>query len=258
MQISNLDGKVCLVTGGSRTLGAAIVRQMAREGAQVAINYFQSGAEALNLCRELGNLGVNAHLIQADVTHQDQVSRLVSETLAHFGRIDILVNNVGPYVDTPFLGLETNDFDAVLAGNLRSTFLMSQYVGNVMKEQGYGKIINIAASDFKNRSHSVYGLAKEGVIYLTESFALELAPEVCIYAVAPDLIADNEDMQPELVSQAIGATPMGRLVTRDEVARVVCLLCTSPFTMATGQTIILDGGRNIPRKANGSVDPGDG
>jgi NAD(P)-dependent dehydrogenase (short-subunit alcohol dehydrogenase family) len=242
--------KVYLITGGSRTLGAALCRYLAHKGGHIAINYHQSEAAAKNLCEELTGLGTQAHKIQADVTKTADISRLVEKTIAHFDRIDVLVNNVGPYVDAPFLKLPVRDFDAILAGNIRSTFLMCQRVGKLMKEQGHGKIINIAATDYKHRSHSVYGLAKSGVVYLTEALALELAPQVQIFAIAPDLIADNEDMTIELVDEATGGTPMGRLVNRKEIAQVVYQLCTSPFTMATGGTIVLDGGRSIPRIAN--------
>ena len=233
MTFESLQGKVCLVTGGSRTLGAQICRTMAHIGAQVAINYHQSQAAARNLQDELINSGYRAHVIQADVTKTGDVARLVEQTIAHFGRIDVLVNNVGPYVDTPFLDLPVPEFDAIMDGNIRSTFLMCQQVGKHMKGQGRGKIINIAATDYKHRSHSIYGLAKIGVVYLTEALALELAPEVQVFAVAPDLIADNEDMTVELVEDAVGGTPMGRLVTRDEIAQVVAQICTSPFSMAT-------------------------
>jgi NAD(P)-dependent dehydrogenase (short-subunit alcohol dehydrogenase family) len=245
-----LQGKVCLVTGGSRTLGAEICRYMAKMGCQVAINYHQSEGAAQSLCDELIGLGYQAHSIQADVTKTLDASRLIAETSAHFGRIDILVNNVGPYVDAPFLALPVSDFDAILAGNIRATFLMGQGVGKLMKAQGAGKIINIAATDYKHRSHSVYGLAKMGVVYLTEALALELAPKVQVFAVAPDLIADNEDMSVELVNQTIAATPMERLVTRKEITQVIFQLCTTPFEMASGHTIELDGGRSIPRISN--------
>ncbi len=246
---SELRGKVCLVTAGSRKLGAEIARQMAREGAHLVVNYYQSKDAAVQLCEEINGFGVRAIPVGADVTQPDQVASLVEETLAEFGQIDILINNYGPYVDTGFLDLDIKDFDHVMAGNLRSTFLMTQTVGRRMKDQGAGHIINIAATDFKHRSHSVYGLAKSGIIYLTEALALELAPEVNIFAIAPDLIADNEDMSETLVDQTTAGTPKGRLVTRVEIAKVACALCTPAFEMAAGQTVILDGGRSIPRIA---------
>jgi NAD(P)-dependent dehydrogenase (short-subunit alcohol dehydrogenase family) len=248
---AELNRKVCLITGGSRTLGAAIARRMARYGARIAVNYYQSADAAHALCAELSALGVDARAIQADVTQPDQVDRLVGETLAHFGTLDIVVNNVGPYVDSPFLDLALADFDRIIAGNIRSTLIVSQAVGPLMKARGSGQIINIAATDFLHRSHSIYGLAKSGVVYLTEALALELAPEVRINAVAPDLIADNEAMPADLTTRAVAATPMRRLITRDEIAEMVCLLCTSAFAMTTGQTIVMDGGRSIPRIANG-------
>ena len=247
--MSELRGKVCLVTAGSRTLGAEISRLMALNGANLVVNYHQSKDAAVRLCDQIKGFGGRAIVVKADVTQSEQVIDLVKETLKEFGHIDILINNYGPYVDTPFLDLAIQDFDHVLAGNLRSTFLMTQIVGRQMKDQGGGHIINIAATDFKNRSHSVYGLAKSGLIYLTEALALELAPQVNIYAIAPDLIAENEDMSETLVAQVTAATPKDRLVTRNEIAKVACALCSPSFEMATGQTIVLDGGRSIPRIA---------
>jgi NAD(P)-dependent dehydrogenase (short-subunit alcohol dehydrogenase family) len=215
------------------------------------VNYHQSQEAADRLCAELTARGVTAHALQTDITQPDEVAQLVTDTIARFGTLDIVVNNVGPYVDTPFLDLALADFDRILAGNVRATFLVAQAAGRWMKRRGSGQIINIAATDFRHRSHSVYGLAKSGVIYLTEALALELAPDVRINAVAPDLIADNEGMAPDLVERAIAATPLGRLVTRAEIAEMVCLVCTSAFAMTTGQTLIMDGGRSLPRMASG-------
>ncbi|MCH8206909.1 MAG: SDR family oxidoreductase, partial [Chloroflexi bacterium] len=98
-----------------------------------------------------------------------------------------------------------------------------------------------------HRNSSVYGLAKDGVLYLTEALALEMAPEVRVNAVAPDLIADNEGMNKDLTRRSIEATPLGRLVTRAEIAEVVCQLCGPAFDSVTGQTIVMDGGRSIPK-----------
>lgn len=252
MNKRNLADKVCLITGASRTLGAAIARQMSHYGANVVINYHHSADAAQALCNELRTSGGQAIAIQADVTQPDQVEQLVQKSEAGLGPIDILVNNVGPYVDSPFLEMPLTDFDRIMAGNVRATFMLSQRVGNAMKERQQGHIINIAATDIFHRSHSVYGLAKAGVVYLTEALALELAPEVQINAVAPDLIADNEDMTAETTAQAIDGTPLGRLVTRAEIAEMVCLLCTPAFASVIGQTIVMDGGRAIPRIALGS------
>lgn len=248
---NEISGKVCLISGASRTLGAEIARRMAACGARVVVNYHRSQEAAESLCSELTKQGATALPIQADVSRPETVERLVDETVAQLGPIDILVNNVGPYIDTPFLELSVAEFDRILAGNIRATFLLSQAVGRLMKAREQGQIINIAATDSFHRSHSIYGLAKNGVIYLTEALALELAPKVRINAIAPDLIADNEDMSPELESQAIAGTPLKRLVTRAEVAEMVCLLCTRAFESVTGQTIVMDGGRTIPRIAVG-------
>ncbi len=206
-----LSGKVCLVTGGSRTLGAQIVRHMAGCGTKVGVNFRHSAEAARQLANELQENGATAELFKADVTDEPAVRAMVDEVTVQLGPIDILVNNVGPYVDSPFLDMPLADFDRILAGNVRSTFLLSQIVGRQMKARGHGHIINIAATDVFHRSHSIYGLAKSGVIHLTEAMALELAPDVRVNAIAPDLIADNEGMTPKFTDQAIGGTPLARL-----------------------------------------------
>ena len=246
-----LDGKVCLVTGASRGLGVAIARTLAGQGAAVAVHYNHAAAEASALCAELAAQGARAVPVQADLLDAGALARLVTAVEAQLGPIDILVNNVGPYVDTPFLDLPLVDFDLVMSGNVRATFLLAQRVGRAMHARGAGRIINLAASDYRHRSHSVYGLAKAGVVYLTEALALELAPAVPVFAVAPDLIADNEEMAPDFVARAVAATPMRRLVTRAEVAAMVALLCSPACDMLTGQTVVMDGGRSIPRMAGG-------
>ena len=242
-----LAGKTCLITGASRGLGVAIARRLAQAGARVAIHYRQAAGAAEALCEELTAAGTVACAFQADLLNALDIDRLATAVVAQLGPIDVLVNNVGPYVDTPFLDLPLADFDDVMAGNVRAPFLLSQRVGRSMRVRGSGRIINIAATDYRHRSHAVYGLAKSGVVYLTEALALELAPSTPVLAIAPDLIADNEDMAPDFVARAVAATPMGRLVTRAEVAEMVSLLCTPLFDMLTGQTLVMDGGRSLPR-----------
>ncbi len=249
---SSLLGKICLVTGASRGLGAVIARTLALQGAAVAVHYHQSAAQALALCAELTAAGATAVPVQADLLDAAAIEPLAAAVEQRLGPIDILVNNFGPYVDTPFLDLTLADFDLVLAGNVRASFLLAQSVGRRMRARGAGHIINLAATDYRHRSHSIYGLAKGGVVYLTEALALELAPAVAVFALAPDLIADNEEMAPDFVARAVAATPMRRLVTRAEVAAMVGLLCTPACAMLTGQTVVMDGGRSIPRLAEGN------
>jgi NAD(P)-dependent dehydrogenase (short-subunit alcohol dehydrogenase family) len=248
---SGLAGKVCLVTGASRALGAEIARTLAGYGGRVAVNYLSSEEAARAVCGEITAAGGTAIPVQADVSDPEQAERLVETTWTTLGPIHLLVNNAGPYVDTPFLDLTVSDFDQILATNVRATFLMSQAAGRRMKAVGGGHIVNIAATDLFHRSHSVYGLAKSGVAHLTEAFARELAPEVHVNALAPDLIADNEGMEADLVGRAVEATPLRRLVTRAEIAEMVALLCSSAFDIVVGQTIVMDGGRSLPRIAQG-------
>ena len=242
-----LSDKVSLVTGGSRGLGPEIVRALASHGSKVAVNYFESVGDAHELCRELSARGFQVVPIQADVNDVNKIRQLVSKAWDTLGPIDILVNNIGPYVDTPFLDLAITDFDYIMATNVRATYLISQLTGKLMKARGSGYVINIAATDSHYRSHSVYGLAKLGVVYLTEAMALELAPEVRMNAIAPDLIADNQDMNSDFLQRSILATPMGQLVSRKEVAEMVCLLASESFNVVTGQTIVMDRGRSIHR-----------
>jgi NAD(P)-dependent dehydrogenase (short-subunit alcohol dehydrogenase family) len=248
MEAKFLEGKACLVTGGSRALGASIVRSLVANGADVALTYREDAKTANALCEELEHAGVRIEVIQADVTDQAAVLRLISGVRKAFGKIDILINNVGPYSDIPFLELSYEDFDHVMSANVRATYLSMKVAGSHMKAQGSGHIINVSATDAFHRSSSVYSLAKSGVIHLTQALALELAPEVRVNSIAPDLIADNEGMTSELEKTAVQSTPIGRLVSRDEIAGVVSILCSPIFDIVTGQTIVLDGGRSISQR----------
>ena len=241
----SLKGRVCLVTGASRALGASIARLLARRGADVAVNYNQSAEAATYLCEELRGLGSRAEPYHADVGEAEQASRMVADVWERFGRIDVLVNNAGPYNDDPYLELDVADFDHIMAANVRATYVVTREAGMRMKEQGSGCVVNIAAESAFESVHSVYGLAKAGVVHLTRQLAVELAPEVRVNCLAPGLIADNEGMDPAKAGQVVDGTPLGRLVPRAEIAGAVYLLCGPAFESVTGQTIVMDGGHSI-------------
>ena len=241
----SLEGRVCLVTGGSRTLGASIARTLAARGADLAVNYNRSGDAAADLCEELRALGVRAEPFHADVGDPVQASLMVAEVWERFGRIDVLVNNAGPYIDESYLQMDVADFDHIMETNVRATYVVTREAGVRMKEVGSGCVVNIAATSAFGNVHSVYGLAKAGVVHLTRQLALELAPEVRVNCLAPALIADNEGMDPAKAAEVVEGTPLGRLVTRAEIAEALCLLCGPAFESVTGQTILMDGGHSI-------------
>jgi len=241
----SLKGRICLVTGGSRTLGASIARTLAARGADVAVNYNRSADAAADLCEELRSLGVRAEPVRADVGDPAQASRMVGEVWERFGRIDVLVNNAGPYVDAPYLELDVADFDHIMETNVRAIYVVTREAGARMREVGGGCVVNIAATSAFGSGHSVYGLAKAGVVHLTRQLALELAPEVRVNCLAPGLVADNEGMDPAKAAEVVEGTPLGRLVTRAEIAEALFLLCGPAFESVTGQTILMDGGHSM-------------
>lgn len=242
-----LVGKVALVTGSSSGTGVEIARHLARHGARVAVHYRQSrdGAEAA--VAAIRAAGGDATAFQADVARSEDVRRLIDEVAGRLGPISVLVNNAGPFADTPFRTLAEQDWDRIVDANLKAVYLAAQRVAPGMDRLGWGRIVNLGATSGFVRSHSVYGLAKGALLHLTESLAVELAPAITVNAVVPSQIASaRTDRMPAYKAAAIAATPLGRLVTEPEIARMVALLCSPAFDFVTGRAIILDGGRSIP------------
>jgi NAD(P)-dependent dehydrogenase (short-subunit alcohol dehydrogenase family) len=242
-----LDGKAALVTAASRNLGSVIAERLADHGAAVAVNYHASDEAARELVERLRTNGGKHVAIQADVTRSGEIRRLVeSAAEALGGRLDILVNNAGPFSMTPYSELPESDWDHIWDANVKAAYLASQLVAPGMKSAGWGRIVNISAASYALRNHSIYGLAKDALNFLTEELAVELGPEVTVNAVAPGQIdesaADIAEFDPTFVDRSIEATPAGRLVTRREVAEIVAALCSPTFTVVTGATIPVDGG----------------
>jgi NAD(P)-dependent dehydrogenase (short-subunit alcohol dehydrogenase family) len=240
------DRQVALVTGASRKLGAAIATALSRRGARVVINYNTSSVAAEDLAQTLRRAGGEAIAIQGDVSDPPAIARLVDQTLESFGSLDILINNAGPYTDSPFARLTLDQWDWIVETNLKAAYYASQLAFQSMQDRGWGRIVSISAGSAYVRNHSVYGLAKNALLVLTESLALEFAPHVTVNAVAPGLI-DDPEVPTEIKVAARKDTPLHRLVTYQEVADMVCLFCSPAFATVTGQTIIMDGGQTIPR-----------
>lgn len=245
----DLRGRIVLVTGASRNLGAEVARLMAERGARVAVNCRRSTAEAADVLASLSGFG---HLLAVgDVATEVGVDSIVTDIERSTSAVvDIVVNNAGPFSMTPYLRLDPNEFDAIWDANVRSVYLVAKRVAPGMAAKGWGRIVNISAGSAFVRNHSVYSLAKDAVITLTEQLAVELGPAITVNCIAPGQIAESvEEMSaidPNFVATAVSRTPAGRLVTRSEVGGIVVLLCSPSFDMVTGATIPVDGGARLP------------
>ena len=247
-----LAGKSALITSSSRNLGAQIARSLAEEGATVVVNYHSSAAAAQGLVKDLAASTGRDHVaLYGDTSSGEGVRTLVTEALAARGRIDILVNNSGPFSMDPFAELAEEEWDRVWDSNVKAAYVACQLAVPGMRQAGWGRIVNISAGSAYLRNHSIYSLAKEAMITLTEELALELGPEINVNAVAPGQISESADdiaeFDPTFVARAIDHTPTGRLVSRPEVAAIVVALCTPLFDGVTGVTIPIDGGFRLAR-----------
>ena len=240
MTTGNLRGRTALVTGGSRGIGAAIVRTLAEAGAAVAINYRERAAEADALAKSIAGAGGQATAIAADVSQTDAVAKMVDQVTSGLGAIDILVNNAGIAITRGVDDLTEEDFDKTIAVNLKSVFLITQAVLPGMRAKKWGRIVNISSGAARGAGAigPHYNASKAGVEGLTRGYAARLVKEgITVNAVAPSLI-ETDMMQGQ--QQLVSRIPLGRFGTADEVASAVMLLIQNPYM--TGQTIAMSGG----------------
>lgn len=241
-------GKIALVTGSSSGTGAAIALELARHGATVAVHCRSNMRQAEAMVRRIVSAGGKATAFQADLGQDAETEKLAADVEAALGPIQLLINNAGPFADTPFRTLKPDVWDTIMAANLKAPHLLAQKVAAGMERLGWGRIVNLGATSGFVRTHSVYGLAKAALLTLTESLALELAPVITVNAVVPSQIASaRTDSLPAYKDAAIAGTPLGRLVTEQEIAEMVVLLCSPQFDFVTGRAIVMDGGRTLPR-----------
>jgi 3-oxoacyl-[acyl-carrier protein] reductase len=245
-----LEGKVALVTGGSRGIGAAIVADLATNGADVGFTYHSQAARAEQARCGVQALGRKAIAIQADAAAFVEAQRAVAETLQAFGRLDILVNNAGVNRDGVVWKMSEEDWDTVITTNLKGYFNMVRAAAPHFKEQKSGRIVNITSiNGLRGKfGQSNYSAAKAGIIGFTKSVARELAAfNVTVNAVAPGLIeTDMVKTAPESVREkALAEIVLGRLGQPEDVAFAVTFLCSDRARHITGEVLRVDGGQYI-------------
>ncbi len=243
-----MQGKVVLITGGAKRVGAAICRHLHAAGANLMLHYRASGGEARLLQAELnGHRANSVALIQADLLDTGKLPSLVEQTLQSFGRLDGLVNNASSFFATPVGEITASQWQDLIGTNLQAPLFLAQAAAPALRRAG-GAIVNIADihADRPLKGYTVYSVAKTGLIGLTRSLARELAPEVRVNAVSPGpvLWPDDESFDELSRQRIISHTPLRREGTPEDIAdAVVYLLRDARYV--TGETLRVDGGRHI-------------
>lgn len=253
----SLEGKVALVTGGSRGIGEA-----------TAVGFAKAGADVIVTSRKLPDLervaglvkeqGQKALALECHVGRMDQIRNLIETVVDEFGRIDILVNNAGTSIAAPSMDIEEKAWDSVMNLNLKGLYFLSQGAARIMKENGGGAIVHVASVNGFSPSMAtpVYGVAKAGVVMATKTMAQEWAPyNIRVNAIAPGPIETKllnatwallpEDEQKKVKENVAAGVPLGRIGEPREIADVMIFLASNASSYVTGQTIIVDGGSLI-------------
>ena len=242
-----LIGKTALVTGASRGIGREIALELARQGADVVVNYAGSEAKAYEVVEEIKGLGRESIAIQCDVSNSESVTDMVKETIDHFGKIDILVNNAGITRDNLLMRMKENEWDDVMNINLKGVFLCTKAVTRQMMKQRYGRIINISSvvGVSGNPGQANYVAAKAGVIGLTKTSAKELASRgITVNAIAPGFITTEmtEQLTEEIQNEMLKMIPLAQFGEPKDIANSVVFLASDDSRYITGQTIHVNGG----------------
>ena len=241
-----LSGRVAIVTGGARHIGAAYARKLAEEGAAVVIADILDGEPVANEIRATGG---KVLALKVDVSNEDENVRMAAETVKAFGRIDILVNNAAIFINIqrhPFYEITADEWDRVSAVNIKGPFLCAKAVFPQMKEQRSGKIINISSSTVfwgtPNFLH--YVASKAALIGMTRSLAREVGEfGICVNAIAPGLVEHEGQNAPKALTELqLKERSLKRLQTPEDLMGVLTYLASSDSDFVTGQTIVIDGG----------------
>jgi 3-oxoacyl-[acyl-carrier protein] reductase len=248
--MGKLTGKVAVVTGASKGIGAGIAEELAREGASVVVNYSSSGEQAEAVVRKIKAEGGAAKAVRADISKPAEAKALVKAAVTEYGKVDILVNNAGVYEFVPLEGITEKHFDRLFNLNVRGLVFATQAAVGAFGENG-GSVINISsvASQLAPPTASVYSATKGAVDVLTKSLASELGPKkIRVNAVLPGPVetegtAAMAEFEP-LLASTLPRTPLGRVGQPGDIAHVVSFLASGDSGWITGQTIQAAGGLN--------------
>ena len=244
---SDQEGRVALVTGASRGIGASIALSLAMAGAKVGVNYNTSREPAEKVVEKITESGGEALLVEGNVAEEASAKAVVEQVMERWSQIDILVNNAGINRDRLLLRMSLEDWDQVLDVNLRGAFLCSKFVMPQMIKRRRGRIVNISSvvGLSGNPGQANYAAAKAGLIGFTKAVAREVASRnVTVNAVAPGFVTTGmvENLSEETQKQILGRIPMGRFGTAEDVAQAVLFLCGDGAGYITGQVLTIDGG----------------
>ncbi|TBL80150.1 SDR family oxidoreductase [Paenibacillus thalictri] len=248
MSSIQLHGKVALVSGGARGIGAAAAKLLAQQGAKVVVNFAEREDAALDVVDQIAQQGGDAVAVRADVRDEKQVQQMVAETESRFGAIDILVSNANmQFVMKPILQMNWEEFSQKLNDEMKAAFVLTQAVTPVMIKRNYGRIIYVSSSsaDLPTPYLGAHGAAKAALNGFVKYIAQELGPHgVTANAVSPGLVqTDASRYTPEQVKEQIAmATPLGRVAVPDDISGVIAFLASEESRFLTGTCTHVNGG----------------
>lgn len=240
--------KICLVTGGSRGIGKACIKEFAKNNYNVVINYVNDSVSANNLKEEVEKeYGIKALTIKCDVSNSNEVKEMVEEVINTFGKIDVLVNNASIAIDTIFDDKTYDNFMRILSVNLVGTFIVSKEVGKYMLKEKQGSIINISSTNGIDTPYPEgldYDASKAGVISLTKNLATTYSPYIRVNSVAPGWVLTdmNKNLDKEFIKEEEDKILLGRFAHASEIAKVVYFLSGDDASYINGSIIKVDGG----------------
>ena len=244
-----MEKKVVLVTGSAKGIGKKLIQDFAKENYSVVINYNTSKTQALELEKEIKNMGADCLTIKADISNKSQVDNMVNQIIEHFGKIDVLVNNAAITSDSLFNDKTSESFLSVYNTNVVGAFLLSQVVGNIMYKNKSGKIINISSTNGINTYYPMcaeYDASKSALISLTHNLAIQFAPYVSVNAIAPGFIATEseiKDMDEEYMKSEEEKILLGRAGTEQDISNLVLFLASDKSQYINNTVIRIDGGQ---------------